>query len=56
MDEIVSTVLNDSDNAVDPGRLPSGMRSFLSHVHICILKYCAEADYGSGVSSLKPVS
>ena len=34
-DETVSTPSSDSDNVdrVDPGSLPSGMRSFLGHVY-----------------------
>ena len=35
-DETMSMASSDLDNAdlVDPGSLPSGMRSFLGHVHI----------------------
>ena len=44
----MSTALSDSDNAdqVDPGGLPSGMRSFLGH--ILLLK-----PVGSGTNSMK---
>ena len=48
--ETASATSNDSDNVVyiDSGSLPSGMRSFLGHVHM-------QAEYGSGILSIKPV-
>ena len=48
-DETVSMASSNSDNAdrVDPGSLPSGMRSF-AH----LWKYFAEVEYESGVLSV----
>ena len=50
------TVSSDSDNAarLDPGRLPSGMRSFLGHVHIygsALLKQNTDLTYCSNRSA-----
>ena len=47
-DETASRASNNSDNAdqVDPGCLPSGMRSFLGHVHT----YNTEAEHSSSQS------
>ena len=52
----MSMALSNSNNAdrVDPGSLPSGIRSFLGHVHI-YERCCTEAEYRSGILSLKPV-